>query len=58
MWTPNFSNANIKIETFFHEICLPLPPIQCCFSHLKFKVSFTNIALGEGGGEIFWGLIL
>ena len=58
MWTPNFSNANIKIETLFHEICIPLPPIQCCFSHLNFKVSFTNIALGVGGGEIFWGLIL
>ena len=25
MWTPNFSNANINIETFFHEICRPLP---------------------------------
>jgi hypothetical protein len=37
MWTPNFSNANINIETFFHEICRPLPPIQCCFSHLNFK---------------------
>ena len=58
MWTPNFSNANINIETFFHEICRPLPPIQCCFAHLNLKVSFTNIELGVGGGEIFWGLIL
>jgi hypothetical protein len=37
MWTPNFSNAIINIETFFNEICRPLPPIQCCFSHLNFK---------------------
>jgi hypothetical protein len=37
MWTPNFSNANINIEMFFYEICRPLPPIQCCFSHLNLK---------------------
>ena len=36
-WTPNFSNADINIEMFFHEICRPLTPIQCCFSHLNFK---------------------
>ena len=56
MWTPNFSKANINTETFFHETCRPLSPVQCCFSHSNFKVSFTNIELGVGGGEIFWGI--
>jgi hypothetical protein len=58
MWTPNFPNANINIEKFFHEICLPLPPIQCCFSYLNCKSFIYQHWIGGGGGEIFWGLIL
>jgi hypothetical protein len=54
MWTPNFSNANINIETFFHEICRPLFNVVSRIQILK--VSFTNIELGVGGGEIFWGI--
>jgi hypothetical protein len=34
-------------------------PLFNVVSRIKIlKVSFTNIELGVGGGEIFWGLIL
>jgi hypothetical protein len=55
MWTPNFSNANINIETFFHEICRPLPPIQCCFSHLNFKSFIYQHWIGGRRGINFLG---
>jgi hypothetical protein len=43
---------------FFLEICRPLPPIQCCFSHLNFKSFTYQHWIGGRRGEIFWGLIL
>ena len=37
MWKPNFSNANINIETFFHEINLsPAAPYSMLFLAFKF----------------------
>jgi hypothetical protein len=51
MWTPNFSNAIINIETFFH---FPISLFNVVSRIYILKVSFTNIELGVGGGEIFW----
>jgi hypothetical protein len=56
MWTPNFSNANINIETFFHEICRPLAPIQCCFAHLNFKSFIYQHWIGSRRGRNFLGI--
>jgi hypothetical protein len=53
MWTPNFPNAKINIETFFHEICRPLPPIQCCFPHLNFKSFIYQHWIGGRRGRNF-----
>jgi hypothetical protein len=57
-WTPNFSNADINIEMFFHEICRPPAPYSMLFLAFKFQVSFTNIELGVGGEKFSGGLIL
>ena len=56
MWTANFSNANINIATFFREICRPLPPMQCCFSHLNFKSFIYQHWIRGRRGRNFLGI--